>query len=693
VEPLRIVPSTTSTRLAPQDVDEMALKRLREMRAFLSINNITDVHNNSSLASDGDDNELYEYRLSKWRHPAHYAMYDNRVTLRVSDEDGSIPIISFPEINNAKELRATIRSIYWLNNRNNVTAAKLGVNDDAISATYTNSDEDYDDITNKRRISLAFNTIKTCNQLSSSELDVRCAKRYISLEVRQGVDILTYHIGQMIQHIEEKWTGVIVGWIPNTKHDIVPQYVVLVDTNDATLFQLPALLNLVSQTNLSPIIVDSGGGEGIFNALTKEYFTKFIPPTEDERGGGGQYVPNRILEYMYPLDRQMGKLVNDDKKNCEQQKQSHQEVIEEGDNCNPLYKGIDSVSWLPSVHHDHSHNNNNITDVDTTTTTTTTTSDDDGVIKTLPLFPLGTMIYLPGSTHILSIFEPRYRKMYDDIMSIGSKRFVVSACHPTEDGKFARMGVLFEITDMEDISQVVGDRVKYICNHRVIGRVKLHSVLNPKAWVTKETYLEAEGTIIYDDVDNNSTVMTTNNDPTELLKKNADENALEKQLAQCYRDIVDMQHDLNEGLLISTDTDDDSVLGFTEGNQFWKFVNVWQSYSQLRLKVEQDNLHRGFYESTIGLSRKENITTGDDDSNVIENLSPELQLELKDLQRLITDSSKRTWLDWTLSMQKILEAKNHVERLKLMIYFVEVERKRLERKKTSRDILLGLSPT
>jgi len=44
-------------------------------------------------------------------------------------------------------------------------------------------------------------------------------------------------------------------------------------------------------------------------------------------------------------------------------------------------------------------------------------------------------------------------------------------------------------------------------------------------------------------------------------------------------------------------------------------------------------------------------------------------------------------------MQKILEAKNHVERLKLMIYFVEVERKRLERKKTSRDILLGLSPT
>ena len=59
-------------------------------------------------------------------------------------------------------------------------------------------------------------------------------------------------------------------------------------------------------------------------------------------------------------------------------------------------------------------------------------------------------------------------------------------------------------------------------------------------------------------------------------KKNAHENALEKQLAQCYCDIVDMQHDLNKGLLISTDTDDDFVVGFTEA----KFVYVWQSYSR-----------------------------------------------------------------------------------------------------------------
>jgi hypothetical protein len=67
----------------------------------------------------------------------------------------------------------------------------------------------------------------------------------------------------------------------------------------------------------------------------------------------------------------------------------------------------------------------------------------------------------------------------------------------------------------------------------------------------------------------------------------------------------------------------------------------------------------------------------------LKNLSPELQLELKDLQQHISDSEAyMVGLDTV--KQQILEAKNHDERSKLMTYFVEVERKRLERKKTSR---------
>jgi hypothetical protein len=148
----------------------------------------------------------------------------------------------------------------------------------------------------------------------------------------------------------DKWKGVIVGWTPNTKHGIIPHYVVLVDTNDASVLQKLEILAFVPQTDLSP----NSGGEGIYNTLTKEYFTMFVPPIED--GEGGQYIPNKMLEYMYPLDRRMGKLENDDnkkkkkKKKCDEQ-QSNQEVTEEDDdNNNPLSKGINSVSWLPSVH-------------------------------------------------------------------------------------------------------------------------------------------------------------------------------------------------------------------------------------------------------------------------------------------------------------------------------------------------------
>jgi hypothetical protein len=38
--------------------------------------------------------------------------------------------------------------------------------------------------------------------------------------------------------------------------------------------------------------------------------------------------------------------------------------------------------------------------------------------------------------------------MYSDILMNGSKKFVVSMSHPTEEGRFAEMGVLFELEDV-----------------------------------------------------------------------------------------------------------------------------------------------------------------------------------------------------------------------------------------------------
>ena len=166
----------------------------------------------------------------------------------------------------------------------------------------------------------------------------------------------------------------------------------------------------------------------------------------------------------------------------------------EDDDNNPLSRGIDSVSWLPSV--SSSSPSRSVFD------SAMNTSDDDDeegpLTETLPLFPLGGIVYTPNSEHILNIFEPRYRQMYNDILMNGSKRFVVAMCHPSEEGRFAQVGVLFSLEELKEVSEMTNDQVKYICNHRVTGRVKLHKVLNPEAWESRDTYLKVKGTIIDD---------------------------------------------------------------------------------------------------------------------------------------------------------------------------------------------------
>jgi ABC-type transport system substrate-binding protein len=57
----------------------------------------------------------------------------------------------------------------------------------------------------------------------------------------------------------------------------------------------------------------------------------------------------------------------------------------------------------------------------------------------MPLFPLG-VTYLPYTSPVLNIFEPRYRAMYNDILFSGARRFMV--CNvDSETGRMAEVGV------------------------------------------------------------------------------------------------------------------------------------------------------------------------------------------------------------------------------------------------------------
>jgi Lon protease-like protein len=377
-------------------------------------------------------------------------------------------------------------------------------------------------------------------------------------------------------------------------------------------------------------------------------------------------------------------------------------MIGDDDENNPLSRGINSVGWLPSVY--DASPSRSVFD------SSMSSDDDEENAETLPLFPLGGVVYTPNSEHILNIFEPRYRQMYNDILMNGSKRFVVSMSHPNEEGRFAQVGVLFSLEELKEVSEMTADRVKYICNHRVTGRVKLHKVLNPEAWESRDTYLKVKGTIIDDTGhldekknDSDSDEAMDESIPKSMvaeLKKAAAADAVEKSpeelaLSQSFSDLVELQHDLTEdvrftrasvrsfGVAAGTDVDPN----------LWTSIRLWQSYAEQRLVARQNEMQKEFQEKLVEFLKKE-MGDGDEEQELpsaigFQDLSPELQNELADLQKRMTSELKPLLLEQTLSMQKILEANDHDERVELMRYFVDAERRRLQAKKTLKSMFGG----
>ena len=74
-----------------------------------------------------------------------------------------------------------------------------------------------------------------------------------------------------------------------------------------------------------------------------------------------------------------------------------------------------------------------------------------------------------------------------------------------------------------------------------------------------------------------------------------------------------------------------------------------------------------------------------------EDLSPSLQQEVTELQMAMTKELKPLILESTLTIQKLLEAEGHEDRLGLLNYFMNAEKKRLDAKKTLQGMFTGLS--
>ena len=350
---------------------------------------------------------------------------------------------------------------------------------------------------------------------------------------------------------------------------------------------------------------------------------------------------------------------------------------EEEDSEEPLSKGINSVSWLPSLIGARADGNTGLTQKDS---------------ELLPLFPLGGIVYTPNSEHVLNIFEPRYREMYSDILMNGTKRFVVSMSHPTERGRFAQMGVLFELEDLKEVSEQTADQIKYICNHKVTGRVKLHRVLNPEAWESRDTYLRVEGTVI-DDSGKNDPEPT--NDAYGAVAAAAQGNPKEeKALRDAFADLVEVQHELEEDVRFTRASVASLAVKPGAGEDgLWQTIKLWQSFVDQRLMARQNELQRDFQEKLQNFLKKDKGMKEDELPSAInfQDLTPALQKEVQELQKRMAVELKPLVLESTLTMQKILEAADHTERLKLVRFFVEAETRRLNTKKTLQGMFSGES--
>ena len=156
----------------------------------------------------------------------------------------------------------------------------------------------------------------------------------------------------------------------------------------------------------------------------------------------------------------------------------------------------------------------------------------------LPLFPLGAVAYTPGSTQVLNIFEPRYRKMYSDILMSGGRRFVTTMVNSEDSDTLAEVGVVLYLEDLKEVSQQTNDAVKYVCSHKVLdSRVRIKHVLNEGDSRTRETYLRCEVEELVDD--------------DETDEESSEVSQLEAAVRDSLRDVADMQDQGKEDVRIA----------------------------------------------------------------------------------------------------------------------------------------------
>ena len=180
----------------------------------------------------------------------------------------------------------------------------------------------------------------------------------------------------------------------------------------------------------------------------------------------------------------------------------------------------------------------------------------------LPLFSALSDIPVAGMEIPLRIFEPRYRELYKDILSNGTKRFMVPLAHPHDDGRYATHAWLYEIMRVEDIADQTNGQVHLLAHHLVTRVVRIDSIVNPSDAITKATYLRVQGEVLKDNFANSEDFLPLEEEIRQLM---ASENT---------------QHAALGNNLMSA---------LAEGN-IWSMVSVYMTWIQMQVFEVQSKI-------------------------------------------------------------------------------------------------------
>mmetsp|Transcript_12134 Transcript_12134/g.16935 ORF Transcript_12134/g.16935 Transcript_12134/m.16935 type:complete len:449 (+) Transcript_12134:138-1484(+) len=262
-------------------------------------------------------------------------------------------------------------------------------------------------------------------------------------------------------------------------------------------------------------------------------------------------------------------------------------------------------------------------------------------IVRMPLFPL-SVVYLPGSKEVLNIFEPRYRKMYNDILHNGSKRFAVAL---TNNGRITEYGVCLHIDDIQDVAEQTNDQIKYRVSHTVNERIRILRIQNPEALKDTSKYLQAEVEVLLD------------NDEKEDISHLKEEADLTRRM---FEKFVELQTRYNETVRFNQDVVKELSM---DRDGLWRAIGLWKTY-MTQMAIQKEKI---LQEEITEVVKKHFRKTGKAVSNEpirvnFDELPKSVQDELNILtQRFQADTD--TMGGGPYPFQRLIQLKGHAARL------------------------------